>query len=170
MGSKAVSVFNQAVGNPPSDDPQEVLKQVANQCTFLVEEVLEMKEAALTGDWTEVVDAHADIRFVRDYLDDLCQSVGLNTSKAFRKVCENNAQKYSTSKELVLQWQAEKAASHPDLETYIAETEYEGTTYYTLRRKDNGKVVKHNGFEAVDLKDCVPKYLLKEESNVTVDR
>lgn len=163
MGSKAVSVFNQAVGNTPSDVPKDVLKQIANQCTFLVEEVLEMKEAALAGDWIEVVDAHADIRFVRDYLDDLCQSAGLNTSKAFRKVCENNAQKYSTSKELVLQWQVDKAVSNPELETYIAETEHEGTTYYTLRRVDDGKVVKHNGFEAVSLKDCVPKYLLKED-------
>lgn len=163
MGSKAVSVFNNVCGNTPSDDPKEVLKQIANQCTFLVEEVLEMKEAALAGDWTEVIDAHADIRFVRDYLDDLCQSVGLNTSKAFRKVCENNAQKYSTSKELVLQWQTEKAASYPELETYIVETEYEGTTYYTLRRVDDGKVVKHDGFEAVDLKDCVPKELLNKE-------
>lgn len=163
MGSKAVSVFNQAAGNPPSDDPQDVLKQIANQCTFLIEEVLEMKEAAKLKDWVSVLDAHADIRFVRDYLDDLCQSVGLNTSKAFRKVCENNAQKYSTSKELVLQWQAEKAASNPELETYTAETEYDGETYYTLRRKDNGKVVKHNNFEAVDLTNCIPNGLLNKE-------
>ena len=125
--------------------------------------MLEMKEAALAGDWLEVVDAHADIRFVRDYLDDLCQSVGLNISRAFRKVCENNAEKYSISKELVLQWQAEKATSHPELETYIAETEYEGETYYTLRRKDNGKVVKHNNFEAVDLTSYIPTILLEKK-------
>ena len=53
---------------------------------------------------------------------------------------------------------------YPELETYIAETEYEGTTYYTLRRKDNGKVVKHNNFEAVDLTDCLPKELLNKEN------
>lgn len=164
MGSKAVSVFNQAVGNPPSDDHKEVLKQIANQCTFLVEEVLEMKEAALAGDWIETIDAHADIRFVRDYLDDLCVAAGLNINKAFRKVCANNAEKYSTSRELVLQWQAEKAISHPELETYIAETEYEGETYYTLRRKEDGKVVKHNNFTTVDLKDCLPKELLSKEN------
>lgn len=163
MGSKAVTQFNHAVSNAPSQLDHVLLEQIANQCTFLVEEVLEMKEAALAGDWLEVLDAHADIRFVRDYLDDLCVAAGLNINKAFRKVCANNAEKYSTSKELVLRWQAEKAASHPELETYIAETEYEGTTYYTLRRKDNGKVVKHNNFEAVDLTDCLPKELLNKE-------
>lgn len=163
MGSKAVSVFNNVCGNAPSENSTQILKQIENQCTFLIEEVLEMKEAAKGKDWISILDAHADIRFVRDYLDDLCQSVGLNTSKAFRKVCENNAQKYSTSLELVLQWQAEKAASNPELETYIAETEYDGETYYTLRRKDNGKVMKHDNFEAVDLANCIPNGLLNKE-------
>lgn len=62
----------------------------------------------------------------------------------------------------MLQWQSEKAVSHPEIETYIAETEYEGETYYTLRRKDNGKVVKHNNFEAVDLTDCIPNGLINK--------
>ena len=163
MGSKSVSVFNNVCGNSPKEHLDELLEQIENQCTFLIEEVLEMKEAVKGKDWISILDAHADIRFVRDYLDDLCQSAGLNTSKAFRKVCENNAQKYSTSKELVLQWQAEKAISHPEIETYVAETEYEGETYYTLRRVDNGKVVKHNNFESVDLTDGVPTILLEKK-------
>lgn len=163
MGGKNVSQFNHAVGNPPSQLDHVLLEQIANQCTFLIEEVLEMKEAAKAEDWISILDAHADIRFVRDYLDDLCEAAGLNINKAFRKVCANNAEKYSTSEELVLQWQSEKAVSHPEIETYIAETEFEGETYYTLRRKDNGKVVKHNNFEAVDLTDCIPKALLNKE-------
>lgn len=164
MSSKQVTQFNHAVNNSPSQLDHVLLEQIVNQCTFLVEEVLEMKEAALEGDWIGVLDAHADIRFVRDYLDDLCVAAGLNINKAFRKVCANNAEKYSTSRELVLQWQAEKAISHPEIETYIAETEYEGETYYTLRRKDNGKVVKHNNFTAVDLTDCLPADLIKKEN------
>lgn len=164
MGSKSVSVFNNVCGNSPKEHLDELLEQIENQCNFLIEEVLEMKEAAKGKDWISILDAHADIRFVRDYLDDLCVAAGLNINKAFRKVCANNAEKYSTSQELVLQWQAEKAISHPEIETYIAETEYEVETYYTLRRKDNGKVVKHNNFEAVDLTDCIPNELLNKES------
>ena len=162
MGSKKVSVFNHAVGNPPSLDKQELLRQIANQCTFLLEEVLEMKEAALAGDWLEIVDAHADIRFVRDYLDDLCVAAGLKINKAFDLVCENNSEKFSTSKELVEKWQEEKDPSK--LETYIAETEYDGTIYHTLRRKSDGKVQKYIGFPSVDLSSCVPKALLNKEN------
>lgn len=163
MGSKSVSVFNNVCGNSPKEHLDELLEQIENQCTFLIEEVLEMKEAAKDKDWISILDAHADIRFVRDYLDDLCVAVGLDINKAFRKVCANNAEKYSTSRELVLQWQAEKLISHPELETYIAETEYEGESYYTLRRKDNGKVMKHNDFAAVDLTSYVPTILLEKK-------
>lgn len=155
MGSKKVSVFNHAVGNPPSDDKKELLQQIANQCTFLLEEVLEMKEAAEAGDWLEVLDAHADIRFVRDYLDDLCLAAGLKINKAFDLVCENNSEKFSTSKELVEKWQEEKDPEKTS--TFIATTEYEGVLYYTLRRNEDGKVQKYLNFPKVDLTDCIPK-------------
>ena len=162
MGSKKVTQFNHAVNNAPSELDHVLLEQIANQCTFLLEEVLEMKEAALAGDWTSVLDAHADIRFVRDYLDDLCVAAGLKINKAFDLVCENNSEKFSTSKELVEKWQEEKDPSK--LETYIAETEYDGTIYYTLRRKSDGKVQKYIGFPSVDLSSCVHKALLNKEN------
>lgn len=162
MGSKKVTQFNHAVNNAPSELDHVLLEQIANQCTFLLEEVLEMKEAALAGDWTSVLDAHADIRFVRDYLDDLCVAAGLKINKAFDLVCENNSEKFSTSKELVEKWQEEKDPSK--LETYIAETEYDGTIYYTLRRKSDGKVQKYIGFPSVNLSSCVPKELLNKEN------
>lgn len=164
MGSKAVSVFNNVCGNVPSENLTQILKQIENQCTFLIEEVLEMKEAAKSGDWTSVLDAHADIRFVRDYLDDLCLAAGLKINKAFDLVCENNSEKFSTSKELVEKWQQTKDPSK--LETYIAETDYDGTIYYTLRRKSDGKVQKYLNFPHVDLSSCVPKELLNGEGNV----
>ena len=161
MGSKKVTQFNHAVNNAPSELDHVLLEQIANQCTFLLEEVLEMKEAAIKGDWLEIVDAHADIRFVRDYLDDLCVAAGLKINKAFDLVCENNSEKFSTSKELVEKWQEEKDPSK--LETYIAETEYDGTIYYTLRRKSDGKVQKYIGFPSVDLSSCVPEKLFDKE-------
>ena len=163
MKCSRVARFNAVVGNPPAEDLEDVLNQIENQCTFLLEEVLETKEAAKRGDWTGCVDGVGDVKYVAAYLQTLLESVGVKFNKAYRKICDNNDQKFSISKELVLQWQAEKANSHPELETYIAETEYEGETYYTLRRKDNGKVVKHNSFEAVDLVDCIPNELVNKE-------
>lgn len=161
MGNKSVTIFNHACSNAPKNTAEGILEQIVNQCTFLIEEVLEMKEAAMAGDWKEVVDAHADIRFVRDYLDDLCLAADLNIDKAFDLVCENNSEKFSTSKELVEKWQEEKDSSK--LETYIAETEYAGTIYYTLRRKCDGKVQKWIGFPSVNLSSCVPKEFLNKE-------
>ena len=163
MKCSRVARFNAVVGNPPAESLEDVLKQIENQCTFLLEEVLETKEAAKRGDWTECCDGVGDVKYVAAYLQTLLESVGVKFNKAYQKICDNNDQKFSSSKELVLQWQAEKATSHPELETYIAETEYEGETYYTLRRKDNGKVVKHNGFEAVDLTNCIPNGLINKE-------
>lgn len=163
MKCSRVSRFNAVVGNPPAEGLEDVLKQIENQCTFLLEEVLETKEAAKRGDWIECVDGVGDVKYVAAYLQTLLESVGVKFNKAYRKICDNNDQKFSSSKELVLQWQAEKSISHPELETYVAVTEYEGETYYTLRRKDNGKVVKHNNFEAVDLTDCIPNELLNKE-------
>ena len=163
MKCSRVARFNAVVGNPPAESLEDVLKQIENQCTFLLEEVLETKEAAKRGDWTECCDGVGDVKYVAAYLQTLLESVGVKFNKAYQKICDNNDQKFSSSKELVLQWQAEKATSHPELETYIAEAEYDGETYYTLRRKDNGKVVKHNGFEAVDLKKYIPNKLLNKE-------
>lgn len=163
MKCSRVNRFNAAVGNAPAETPEEVLVQIQNLCTFLVEEVLETKEAAQRSDWKEVTDGGGDVKFVAAYLQTLLESVGVNFNKAYKKICDNNDEKFSTSKELVLQWQSEKAISHPEIETYIAETEYEGETYYTLRRKDNGKVVKYENFPRVSLEDCVPKELIKEK-------
>ena len=163
MKCKRVTRFNNVVGNPPAQSFEEVMKQIENQCTFLVEEVLETKKAAQEGDIVECVDGIGDVKYVAAYLQTLIESLGVKFNKAYHKICDNNDEKFSTSKELVLQWQSEKAISHPELETYIAETEYEGETYYTLRRKDNGKVVKYENFPRVFLEDCVPKELIKEK-------
>ena len=123
MKCSRVARFNAVVGNPPAESLEDVLKQIENQCTFLLEEVLETKEAAKRGDWIESVDGVGDVKYVAAYLQTLLESVGVKFNKAYRKICDNNDQKFSSSKELVLQWQVEKSISHPEIETYIAETE-----------------------------------------------
>ena len=56
-----VARFNAVVGNPPAEGLEDVLNQIENQCTFLLEEVLETKEAAKRGDWTECVDGVGEV-------------------------------------------------------------------------------------------------------------
>lgn len=155
---KAVSRFNHTCGNAPAEDPKEILKQIVNQSTYLLEEVLETKHAAKDGNWTEVTDGVADILFVAAYLNDLCEAAGVDIKGAFEAVCENNSLKFTTSKELAEKWLAEK-----EISCYVAETEYDGETYYTVRRTEDGKVTKYKGFETVNLIPFIPKDLLEKE-------
>lgn len=158
--SKQVTRFNHIVGNAPAQEPLDVLQQIINQCTYLLEEVLETKEAAKSGDWVEVLDGAADVKYIADYLRDLLESVGVQFDKGFRAVCANNNLKFTTSLELAKKWQEEKTAV--GVETYISYSEYEGVMYYTVRRTENGKVVKFDGFPQVKLKKYVPKELLND--------
>lgn len=161
MGSKAVTTFNHACSNAPKDTVEGILEQISNQCTYLVEEVLEMKEAALNKDFIKLADGHGDIKFVRDYLDDLVDALGLKRSGIFKTVCENNMLKTTTSLELAEKWKAEKDAD--GVSTYIASVDFEGETYYTVRRCDNNKVTKFKNFPEMDLSKYIPKELLKGE-------
>lgn len=161
MGSKAVTVFNHACSNAPKDTVEGVLEQIANQCTYLVEEVLEMKEAALNKHFVKLADGHGDIKFVRDYLDDLLDAIGLKRAGIFKEVCENNMLKTTTSSELAEKWKAEK--DEDGVATYIATVDFEGETYYTVRRCDNNKVTKFKDFPEMDLTKYIPKVLLNKE-------
>lgn len=158
--SKQVEMFNYIVGNAPSEDTKELLQQIMNQCTYLLEEVLETKEAAKNGDWVEVLDGAADIKYVADYIPVLLEAVGVQFKKGFKEVCKNNNLKFTTSLELTRKWQEEKTAV--GVETYISEVEYEGETYYTVRRTEDNKVTKFNEFPSVQLERFIPKELKNE--------
>lgn len=154
MQSSRITKFNFVCGNKPAETPEEVLKQIINQCTFLLEEVLETKEAAYAGDWTEIADGVGDVLFVADYLRELTKSVGVDQDGVDDAICDNNMLKTTTSRELAEKWLEGK-----DVACYIATTEYEGETYYTVRRKIDDKVVKYNDFPRVDLKPFIPNEL-----------
>lgn len=156
--SKQVEMFNYIVGNAPSEDTKELLQQIMNQCTYLLEEVLETKEAAKNGDWAGVLDGICDVQYVASYLPVLIEAVGVQYKKAFKEVCKNNNLKFTTSLELARKWQEEKTAV--GVETYISEVEYEGETYYTVRRTVDNKVTKFNEFPSVQLERFIPKELL----------
>ena len=161
MKSSRVTRFNYIVGNKPADTPEGVLEQIKNLCTFLIEEVLETKNAANEADWKEVVDGIPDIRYVASYLQDLAESVGCNVDRAFEKVCDNNDCKFTTSEVLANKWKDERIED--GVECYVDTVVYEGETYYTVRRKEDGKVIKHRDFESVDLTDCIPADLLENK-------
>ena len=159
MKSKDVAKFNQVTGKGPSDDLDELLEQMRNQSTILLEEVLETKAAATDKDWVEALDGVCDIWFVASELVTQLESVGINVKKAFKAVCENNSLKYTTSKELVEQWLVYNQTKGVDCHIY--EGDYEGVTHYCVRRNEDNKVLKYEDFPVVDLKPFIPEQLIK---------
>lgn len=158
MKSKEVEKFNQITGKGPSDDLNTLIKQIKDQSTLLLEEVLETKEAP---DWIERLDGVCDIWFVASELVTQLESVGINVKKAFKAVCENNALKYTTSRELVEKWYTWNTEVKQE-ECHMHESVYEGETYYCVRRSEDNKVLKWEDFPKVDLASFVPEDLIKE--------
>ena len=156
MKSKEVAKFNQITGKGPSDDLNVLTKQIKDQSTILLEEVLETKEAP---DWIERLDGVCDIWFVASELVTQLESVGINVKKAFKAVCENNSLKYTTSRELVEKWYTWNTEVKQE-QCHIHESVYEGETYYCVRRNEDNKVLKWEDFPKVDLAKSVPKELL----------
>lgn len=158
MQNSKVDVWNYLVGNSPKyGDEYDVLEQLKAQTEYLSEEVDELRDAAEDVDWVEIVDAYADIKFVAAYLETLLKAVGVDTVGAFEDVVTNNMAKFTTSAELVELWYNEATQ-----DVYIAETFYEGVTYFCIRNKETGKVVKPKDFEKVDLSRNIPKELLND--------
>lgn len=155
MRNERVTRFNYIAGNAPASTKEDVLKQIAMQCVFLLEEVKETQEAALNNDILEVVDGIADVNFVAAYLQTLIESLGVDRRGAFNAVCDNNDEKWTTSFEL-----AEKWLSQQTIPCYIQTTIYNNQTYYTVRKKDGDKVVKYQNFPKVDLTPFIPKDLI----------
>lgn len=155
MRNERVTRFNYIVGNAPASTKEEVLKQIAMQCVFLLEEVRETQEAALNNDIVEVVDGVADVEYVAAYLKTLIESLGVNQEAAFDAVCDNNDEKWTTSLELAERWLSQQA-----IPCYIQTSIYNNKTYYTVRKKDGDKVVKYQNFPKVDLTTFIPKDLI----------
>lgn len=157
--NKRVTRFNHIVDNAPSENLHSILLQIARQCNYLLEEVKETKDAAYNGDWVEVLDGVADVKYVASYLEDLIKASGCDFDKAFDAVCDNNDEKFTSSRELAEVWKEQKESI--GVPTYIATSEYEGELYYTVRRISDMKVVKYDDFPKVDLLPFIPKELIE---------
>lgn len=160
MKNIAVERFNKITGKVPSEDEFVLIKQIKDQSTILLEEVLETKEAP---DWIERLDGVCDIWFVASELVTQLESVGINVKRAFKAVCENNSLKYTTSRELVEKWYTWNTEVKNE-QCHIHESVYEGETYYCVRRNGGNKVLKWEDFPKVDLTKYIPNDLLKKEN------
>ena len=155
MSYKEITKFNRIVGNAPHMGTDlEYINQIKQQARLVYEEACELMEAIEAEDFVEVLDAFCDIRYTNEYLDDILTAGGFNVKGAWKAVCENNSQKYTTSYSYALA--SKEALEEKGTECYIEDVVFEGETYYTVRRSEDQKVMKLKFHERPDISQFVP--------------
>lgn len=156
MSKSEVKKFNVIVGNAPSQgDLYEVWKQLKLQASLIKEEALETDKAASEEDMLELIDGWADVWVVNTYMEQLLEAFGVDVKKVKQEVCNNNNQKFTTS--YTYASDSKEALEEKDVECYIEEVGYEGSTYYTVRRSSDSKVMKLKHHKRPNLEQFVPE-------------
>lgn len=155
MSNKRVTRFNVICGNTPSMGTSlEYINQVKNQISRIYEEAKELYEASLEEDFVEILDGYLDVKYTNEYLDDLLIAGGFDTRKAWEEVCNNNDSKFTNSYSYALD--SLEHLEEKGVDCWIEETVYEGEIYYTVRRKEDGKVMKLKHHQSPDISKYVP--------------
>jgi NTP pyrophosphatase (non-canonical NTP hydrolase) len=156
--SDDIAFFNEACGVVSYDadsKPEDVYNGILRQYHIIAEELEELHDAAQEGNEQEMLDAVVDVLYTSLRLVSLLEG-RYNVMAGCKAVAENNALKYTTSKDRARQWQMTKMEQGMDcnlVETdvftgYDCGMEYD--TYYCIKNA-NGKVMKYEGFPKVDL-------------------
>ena len=156
MSHPRITRFNFAVGNEPQVD--NFFSQLKKQAQYLQEEVQEIIDACDAYDYVEALDGVVDCWYIREFMDDLCIEQGMRVGVARDLVCDNNDTKFTT--QYTNAKLTQEAYTEKGVECYIAEVDYEGKLYFTVRRKSDEKVLKPLTFIPVDLSGCIPEEMV----------
>lgn len=155
MSKSDVRKFNCISNNAPSQGSlYDVWKQLKNQASFIQSESEELSEGCKLEDMENVIKEWADVKYTLVYMEQLLQAFGVDTSAAFEAVCENNNSKFTQS--YVYAQESQEHLDSKGVDCYVESTVYEGETYYTVRRSEDGKVLKLKHYESLDLSHLVP--------------
>lgn len=154
--------FMGATGNLREIDSKETFfEEVGKLIPLLQEEVDELKESYNLRYVQGVLDDVIDIEVYLIQLQSLLERLGCNLLSARESVAENNSLKYTQSLQLAERWLNEHDKQYCILGIatpfYISVNEYEGETYYCIKRRDTDKVSKFIGFPKINLDCYTPK-------------
>ncbi len=145
---QSVRAWNLKCANKPAEPfTNEYWKSLGDQAERLLEEVQELVDAIKARDRIEAVDAIVDIDYVLSGAIFLSQH---DHEGAMQAVCGNNDLKVFTSRS-----ECESAAgriffeNHEDV--HVKDAEFEGKTYYSIKRDSDNKIMKPIGHPKVDL-------------------
>lgn len=154
--TKEVKNWNTTMGNSPSNNPQETIVKLKRQIKFVVEEALEMQEAADEDDIIEILDALQDLRFVSDQVAVYLESLGIDLEGSWNEVVRSNNSKFTDDPFVAT------SSQHHYLDkgicTQVEQTfDSEDKIVYIIKRQEDGKVLKPLCFSPPDLKPFVPE-------------
>lgn len=150
-----IYLFNSLIGqNPAQAGTEEFFNQVSNQTSLILEEVNETLDAAINRDLVEVIDGVSDIMVTAIGLYQKLQLSGVDIGEALHQVCDNNLKKFHRDPE-----EANKTVKFyqdQGVETFVRFHKMEdGSEYFAVIRKEDGKLMKPYDFEPVDLSNIV---------------
>ena len=162
---KSVALMNLLAGNNHQFESEEefytncanALQRVEEEAREGIDAYTEMVLNLNSGDVEDfrqhLLDSVVDIFVVYARLYQLMgNNPSFNLHEAIQRVCENNLTKFPTDKQVAedtLKMYAEQG-----VECYIVATEYEGVTYYAIKRVSDNKFLKPIGYESVNLAGC----------------
>lgn len=155
---KDVSFFNLAAkGTEPVYSPiaQETFDRLERQLALVLEEVSETAVAIKDKDKPEILKEVLDIGVVWMGMLQILENAGYDVWAAARDVCENNNSKIMSN----IHDAVESVKKHfaDGVEVYTDTTKVDGTEYFSVRRKTDGKILKPYFFKKVDVSEYVPK-------------
>lgn len=154
--TKEVKNWNNIMGNSPSENHQETIVKLKRQIKFVVEEALEMQEAADEDDIIEILDALQDLRFVSDQIAVYLESLGIDLEGSWKEVVRSNNSKFTDDPFVATS--SQRSFTNVGIPTNIEQTfDSEGKMVYIIKRLEDGKVLKPLCFTQPNLKPFVPE-------------
>lgn len=154
--TKEVKNWNNIMGNGPSKNHQETVVKLKRQIKFVVEETLEMQEAADEDDIIEILDALQDLRFVSDQVAVYLESLGIDLEGSWNEVVRSNNSKFTDDPFVITS--SQRSFTNVGIPTDIEQTfDSEGKIVYIIKRRKDGKVLKPLCFTQPNLKPFVPE-------------
>lgn len=154
--TKEVKNWNSIMGNSPSNNPQETIVKLKRQIKFVVEEALEMQEAADEDDIIEILDALQDLRFVSDQIAVYLESLGIDLEGSWNEVVRSNNSKFTDDPFVITS--SQRHYLDKGICTQVEQTfDSKGKMVYIIKRQEDGKVLKPLCFTQPNLKPFVPE-------------
>lgn len=127
---------------------------VKNQALRVLEEAQEIVDGCDNKCLKEVLDGVVDTQVTALPLIDMLEAVKFDVTGAMIEIAYNNLTKVVTDRKIAEQTIEQKFSYDTH---YIDEVKYDGTTFYSVKRKSDDKYEKPVGYKSPDISMYVPE-------------